>query len=374
MIKMKMHKSALAATLAAFFLAGCGGGSSSFWPVPERQFGVTEAQVMDAPANPDGLVVGAGSGLVVTQIEPLAGPAAPLPGDSAGVGVDQMWFDVDNPVKVAIDLGSDSFDVVSAVAVLNLAGAELLQLDRSHPKGELWLDHGRYLLRFTAAGTATDIALGMVWFGGASKLGNAADLQKVLASPVCERCDLRGANLSQATLRSAILSGADLSDALLLKIPGGLALNGSLFKVLLGGSDVKGADLSSAILTGATLSGAHMTGAGGHAANLSSADLTRVMALNMFLPGADMQSANLTGADFSRSVLTRANLDGAILRNATLVDVDLRGANLNSADLIGTDLTGARLDETTKLSNAHLAGATWTDGRVCADDSVGECK
>ncbi len=376
MIKMKMHKSALAATLAAFFLAGCGGGSSSLWPVPERQFAVTESLLMDAVSNVNGLVVGAGSGLVVTQIEPkpiepLPGSPAPLVGDSASIGVDQMWFDVDNLVKVAIALPSDSFDVVSKVEVLNQTDNVLLTIDGAHPVGELWLDHGRYQLRFTAADTATDIALGMVWFGSESKVYNAADLQK-LATRICESCNLRGANLSQATLRSTILSGADLSEALLLKIPGGLALNGSLFKVLLGGSDVKGADLSSAILTGATLSGAYMTGAGGNAANLSSADLTRVKALNMFLPGADMQSANMTGADFSRSVLTRANLDGAILRNATLVDVDLRGANLNSADLIGAKLNGARLDGAT-LSNAHLAGATWIDGRVCANESVGEC-
>lgn len=279
MIKMSMHKIALAATLAAFFLAGCGGGSSSLWPVPERQFGVTEAQVMDASANSGGIVVGAGSGLVVTQIEASVGAPARLVGDSGSIGVDQMWFDVDNLVKVALDLGSDSFDVVYKVEVLNQAENVLLTIDADHPKGELWLDHGRYQLRFTAAGTATDIALGMVWFGGASKLGNAADLQKLLASPVCIDCNLRGANLRQATLRSAILSGADLS---------------------------------SAILTGATLSGAHMTGAGANAANLSSAVLMRVKALNMFLPGVDMQSAN-------------------------------------------------------------LAGATWTDGRVCANESVGEC-
>lgn len=366
---MNIQKWALAATVAA--LAGCGGSPFS-WPVPERQFGVTEAQLMDATGNPNGLVVGAGSGLVVTQIEPFGAAPAPVVGDTAGIGVDHMWFDVDNPVKVAIDLGSDSFDVVSDLTVLNQSGAVLMQIDRAHPKGELWLEHGRYLLRFTAAGTATDIALGMVWFGGASKLVNAADLQKMLASPICERCNLRGANLSQATLSSAILSGADLSDALLLKIPGGLALNGNLFKVLLGGSDVKGADLSSAILTGATLSGAYMTGAAGNAANLSSANLTRVTALNMFLPGVDMNSADLTGADFSRSVMTRANMGGAILRNATMVDVDLRGADLTSAILIGTNFKGAQLDGA-KLGGAQLAGATWSDGRVCANNSVGSC-
>ncbi len=83
-------------------------------------------------------------------------------------------------------------------------------------------------------------------------------------------------------------------------------------------------------------------------------------------------SADLTGADFSRSVLTRANMDSAILRNASLVGVDLRGANLTSAILIGTDLTGARLDGA-NLSGSQLGGATWTDGHVCAINSVGFC-
>jgi hypothetical protein len=357
MIMIKMHKGALAAAMAAFLLVGCGGGdSSAFWPVPERQFGVTEALLMDAESNPNGLVVGAGSGMVVTQIEPIGGPRAPVVGDSASVGVDAMWFDVDNPVRVAIDLGSDSFDVVSEVVVLNQAGAKLLVIDSARPKGELWLEHGRYQLRFKAAGTATDIALGMVWFGGESKLASAADLLK-LATGNCPSCKLRGAVLSNLDLRGFNLPGIDLRDALLLNIPGGLALNGNLFKVLLGASDVDGADLSSANLAGAKLTGAYLTGAGGNAAKFTSANLSGVTALNMFLPGALMTSTNLTGADFTGSVLTRASMRAADLTNAIMVGVDLTGADLSSANLAGADFTGA----------------TWTDGRVCANNSVGLC-
>ncbi len=357
MIMIKMHKGALAAAMAAFLLVGCGGGDSFMWPVPVRQFGVTESLLMDAASNVNGLVVGAGSGLVVTQIEPLTGPAAPLPGDSASVGVDQMWFDVDNLVKVTIALPIDSFAVVSKVEVLNQADNVLLTIDRAHPKGELWLDHGRYQLRFTAADTATDIALGMVWFGGESKLYNAADLQK-LATGNCPSCKLRGAMLSNLDLRGFNLPGVDLRDALLLNIPGGLALNGSLFKVLLGASDVEGADLSSANLAGAKLTGAYLTGAGGNAARFTSANLSGVTAQNMFLPGVLMTSTNLAGADFTGSVLTRARMRFADLTDAIMVGVDLTGADLSSANLAGADFTGA----------------TWTDGRVCAVGSVGSCR
>ena len=357
MIMMRIQKNMMAAAMAAFLLVGCGGGDTFMWPVPERQFGVTEALLMDALSNVNGLVVGAGSGLVVTQIEPLAGLAAPLVGDSASIGVDQMWFDVDNLVKVTIALPSDSFAVVSKVEVLNQAENVLLTINAAHPKGELWLEHGRYQLRFTAAGTASDIALGMVWFGGASKLADAADLQQ-LAKGNCPSCKLRGAMLSNLDLRGFNLPGVDLRDALLLNIPGGLALNGSLFKVLLGASDVEGADLSSANLAGAKLTGAYLTGAGGNAARFTSANLSGVTAQNMFLPGVLMTSANLTGADFTGSVLTRARMGSADLTNAIMVGVDLTGADLSDANLVRADFTGA----------------TWTDGRVCAAGSVGECK
>jgi hypothetical protein len=61
-------------------------------------------------------------------------------------------------------------------------------------------------------------------------------------------------------------------------------------------------------------------------------------------------------------------LVGADLREANLKDVRFPGANLSYANF-----KGARLDDAV-LDNAKLAGATWVDGRVCADDSVGVCR
>ena len=43
-------------------------------------------------------------------------------------------------------------------------------------------------------------------------------------------------------------------------------------------------------------------------------------------------------------------------------------ADLWEANLKGADLTGAILNKT------DLSRAIWTDGRICADSSVGECK
>jgi uncharacterized protein YjbI with pentapeptide repeats len=61
-------------------------------------------------------------------------------------------------------------------------------------------------------------------------------------------------------------------------------------------------------------------------------------------------------------------LVGADFREANLKDVQFAGANLSYANLKDARLDGAVLD------NAKLAGATWVDGRTCADDSVGSCR
>ena len=87
--------------------------------------------------------------------------------------------------------------------------------------------------------------------------------------------DLNGANLRGAFLSDANLKGADLSDADLR------------------GANLKGADLSDANLKGADLSDADLRGAN--------------------LKGADLSDANLKGADLSDADLSNANLRGANL-------------------------------------------------------------
>ncbi len=44
------------------------------------------------------------------------------------------------------------------------------------------------------------------------------------------------------------------------------------------------------------------------------------------------------------------------------------GCDLSGALLYGEDLSGAN------LTNTNLIWATWTDGRQCAEGSIGECK
>jgi len=130
------------------------------------------------------------------------------------------------------------------------------------------------------------------------------------------RAELRGADLSDAELRGADLSGADLSDANLI------------------GADLRGAELRDANLIGADLSGAELRGA-----DLSDANLR----------GADLIGADLSGAD-----LRRANLRRADLRDANLIGAELRDANLIGADLRGANLSGAKNAELALAIGLHI--------------------
>lgn len=108
------------------------------------------------------------------------------------------------------------------------------------------------------------------------------------------------------------------------------------------------AKLSGAKLRNANLSGAH----------LERADLT----------GADLSYANLAGADLRGANLSRAVLKGATLGEADLTGADLSGADLGFAVLANALLRGVRLD------GATLGQATWIDGRICSEQSVGTCQ
>ena len=80
------------------------------------------------------------------------------------------------------------------------------------------------------------------------------------------------------------------------------------------------------------------------------------------LSGKEMSGANLFSVN-----LTWANLSGARLRGADLGSTTLMEANLSGADLTYATLTAA------DLTRVNLSGATWVDGRVCDQGSIGVC-
>ncbi len=98
-------------------------------------------------------------------------------------------------------------------------------------------------------------------------------------------------------------------------------------------------------------------------ANLQGANLSRAIMHLADLKEANLMLANLENASLHAVNLQKANLMLANMKGVNLLDADLSGANLRGANLQGAILIAAKFD-----------GATWTDGRICAPKSIGECR
>lgn len=112
-------------------------------------------------------------------------------------------------------------------------------------------------------------------------------------------------------------------------------------------------------------------------------DLQGSSYLSALLDDADFQGANLEQSQMQLTSMKRANMSNANLTRSHMhaikaQGINLQGANLDdvnltSAELQGANLKGASINRVLWL-NAQLSGATWTDGRICAEGSRGECK
>jgi hypothetical protein len=118
---------------------------------------------------------------------------------------------------------------------------------------------------------------------------------------------------------------------------------------------------------GVTWTGCNKDEARLHNAMLKNASMAKTRFGRADLSGADLSYANLEGAN-----LRGADLRGALLRGASLVQADLSGADLTGADLGFAVLTAALL-EGARLEGASLRQSTWTDGRICGEQSLGSC-
>jgi uncharacterized protein YjbI with pentapeptide repeats len=124
------------------------------------------------------------------------------------------------------------------------------------------------------------------------------------------------------------------------------------------GQDLRGLDLSGATLDDASFKRTDLSGA-----LLAGADARRAKFVSATMHDVVLDQARLIRAD-----LTTADLTGASLRGADLTSARLFRANLSKADLSGARLANA------DLLRAVLAGATWIDGKtVCAENSIGQC-
>lgn len=114
----------------------------------------------------------------------------------------------------------------------------------------------------------------------------AINIQRLMLTNQCYKCDLAGVDLSNthligADLRNAVLTGADLS-----------------------WSNLEGADLAGANLTGANLTG-------------------------VFLTNASLANADLDNVNFSQAILYDVNVAGASMENLNLVGATIEGTNIS---------------------------------------------
>jgi uncharacterized protein YjbI with pentapeptide repeats len=190
-----------------------------------------------------------------------------------------------------------------------------------------------------------------------------ADLQQLLDTKICRKCELDGADLSERDLSGAELTEVDLSNANLR----GVNLAGADLKgANMVGVDIRSANLFGADLTDTNLDDSDFSDTDLRGAILRRADAKRVDFSHANLSGADLRLANLNRSDLSGVKLVGTNLSnvtlvgafagktdfyGAELRNANFIEVDLRGAKLSGFDMRGADFTRSN------LSGANLRGA-----------------
>lgn len=107
-------------------------------------------------------------------------------------------------------------------------------------------------------------------------------------------------------------------------------------------------------------------------------NLTGLHVRNARMEKTRLDDAQLGGADLSYAVLTGASLRNVQFSGSVLLGAEMTGADLSGADLAGANLQYAVLKGAvlagTRLNSARLDKATWVDGRVCAEDSIGSCR
>tara|TARA_Y100000590_G_scaffold424480_1_gene531450 strand:+ start:652 stop:1179 length:528 start_codon:yes stop_codon:yes gene_type:complete len=83
---------------------------------------------------------------------------------------------------------------------------------------------------------------------------------------------------------------------------------------------------------------------------------------------ANLYETNLEGGTFEKTNFTSANLTRANFKAASLIEANFTNANLFEADLTGANILNANFE------GANLNNATWTDGKKCGLNSIGQCK
>lgn len=158
--------------------------------------------------------------------------------------------------------------------------------------------------------------------------------------------NLRGAELFASDLVTASLESSDLDGiaANFICLAGANLSDASLKNAILMRAAFQHAQLSKANLEGAHLDDSNFDYARLMQSNLKGASLDRTSLKGAHLMNADLAGASLIGARFKRAFMAGVNLSGTNLAHADLTEADLTGANLEGANLTGANLTGANLE------------------------------
>src|SRR3954467_6663851 len=154
---------------------------------------------------------------------------------------------------------------------------------------------------------------------------------------------LRGANLAGARLDCAAMFACDLRQANLE--------NASLIK-----TDLRGANLFESDLRDGTLAETDRSG---------NPKIVQVDNQPTETSGADLSGANLTNARLSGAMAIHTDFTDAVMRGCKLVRATRRGANFSGRNLKGADLSGA------DLRGACLRGAVLTGASMNMTETAG---
>jgi TIR domain/Pentapeptide repeats (8 copies) len=155
--------------------------------------------------------------------------------------------------------------------------------------------------------------------------------------------DLSGFDLSGAHMRRADLREANLRDAYL----GGADLAGADLTL----SDVRGGDLHKASFRWAVLIGANLTGVSLYEADFTGATLCRTV-----LSGAELAGVEFLDADLGSAVAT-----GAMMAGTRFLRTQVAGADFSQSMMQGTFLLGVDLRGVTGLESVKHAGPSMID-------------
>ncbi|MEQ8724872.1 MAG: DUF2169 domain-containing protein [Sandaracinaceae bacterium] len=189
-------------------------------------------------------------------------------------------------------------------------------------------------------------------FSGVNAIGVTIEeclaTQAIFEGAVLEEAEMARSNFDEANFR-----GASMTDA---RIEGASLRNACLDQIGAQGLRASdGADLSEARLRWAKLSGASFSESTLIGAKLTESDLTRASFAKARMEGAELLAVQARGASFAEARMSASSLAGADLLGARFEGAELRLADLSRANLFQSEVWRAELSDV-RLDGANIEG------------------